>query len=150
MADVPLLPASRLHRLATISHPHTRASGFSWYSLQLLAPGVNSPTATSRLSPFTGSQLNSKGNWSSLYSLGTSRTENTASTVLLLLHVQLLLQSSDGYWPFPSNGHLFWFHNSCFKQISHNIKNLIPFLLLFLFLENNICQMSSVKQDALP
>jgi hypothetical protein len=53
--------------------------------------------------------------------LGTDHTENTVSTVLLLLRMQLLLRSRDGYRPFPSKGRLCWFHNSCFEQICHNI-----------------------------
>jgi hypothetical protein len=45
-ADVLLLPGSRPPRLATISRQPLTA-GFSWYFLQLLAPGLKSPTAAS-------------------------------------------------------------------------------------------------------
>jgi hypothetical protein len=41
-SDLTLLPGSRPRRLATISRqPHTLTVGFSWYFLQLLAPGLN-------------------------------------------------------------------------------------------------------------
>jgi hypothetical protein len=55
-ADVPLLPSWRPRRLATISRQPLTA-GFSCYYLQVLVPGLNSPTAASRLSPLTSSQL---------------------------------------------------------------------------------------------
>jgi hypothetical protein len=60
MADVPLLPSLRPRRLATISRYLLTAE------LQLLAPGPNSPTAASRPSPLTSSQLPSKQASSSL------------------------------------------------------------------------------------
>jgi hypothetical protein len=49
-------PSSLPRRLATISRQPLTA-GFSWHFPQLLAPGPNSPTATSRQFPWTGSQL---------------------------------------------------------------------------------------------
>jgi hypothetical protein len=52
-----LLPGSRPRRPATISHQPMTA-GFGWYFLRLLALGLNSPTAASRLSPLTDSQTN--------------------------------------------------------------------------------------------
>jgi hypothetical protein len=67
-ADVPLLPGSRPRRLVTIScQPLT--TGFSCYFLQLLAPGLSSPTAASRLTQ----------RWLHYESLGTDRTQNIAS-----------------------------------------------------------------------
>jgi hypothetical protein len=66
----------RAHVLAGRQPSHTRTTGFSWYFLRLLAPGLNSSTAASRLSPLTGSQPTSNGNWSSLYSLKTDLLVN--------------------------------------------------------------------------
>jgi hypothetical protein len=47
--------------------------------------------------------------------------ENTASTVLPLLRVQLSLRLCDDYRPFPSYGNLCRVHNSFFEQLCHNI-----------------------------
>jgi hypothetical protein len=72
-------------------------------------------------------------NTSRYISSGRTPQKTTLPTVLLLLRVQLLLRSRDGYWPSPSRGRLCWFYNSGFQQTCHN-NRFASFFSLSLFL----------------
>jgi hypothetical protein len=50
-------------------------------------------------------------------------------TALLLLRVQLLLRSRDGYRPFASNSRLCWFHNSGFQETCDSMNVFSAFTL---------------------
>jgi hypothetical protein len=83
--DVPLLPGSRPRRLAANSH-----------QLPTLLIAVL--------------RLPSNVSWSSVYNLGTDRTENTASNSYAIVACYTAVTRQ---WPF------FWLHISCFEKICH-------------------------------
>jgi microsomal dipeptidase-like Zn-dependent dipeptidase len=66
----------------------------------------------------------------SRYRLRTDRTENTASTAILLFYVccDHCLATGVSAEPFASNGYFCWLHNSGFRQTCHNT-NFLPFFL---------------------
>jgi hypothetical protein len=88
----------RAHVLASLRpfHSNPWTAGFRWYFLQLLAPGLNSPTAASR---FTATSKLTPYKVSAWLAQKTPLPE-----ALLLLR--------DGYRPFPSNDRLCWSHSS--------------------------------------
>jgi hypothetical protein len=67
------------------------------------------------------------------YGLGiptcTDRIENTASNSSFIVAFVYALPQKRVYRPFPSNGHLFWLHNSDFKRTCYNI--LLPIIPYF-------------------
>jgi hypothetical protein len=103
-AAVPLLPDSRPRRKGTISsNCNSRLTpNYSWQSA---VTQFDSPKAQIR---------------SRYIASGRTAQKTPLPTALLLLRVQLLLRSRDGYRQFPSNGRLCWFHNSGLQQTCHN------------------------------
>jgi hypothetical protein len=104
---------------------------FPFLSHQLLT----SHNCSSQLTACRLSRLTGNGSWSSFYSLGTDRTENTASngssiaslsvpaiTWQLLSHCLATGMFAE---PFPSNGCLWWPYNSDFRQTCHNMLSMI-------------------------
>jgi hypothetical protein len=71
------------------------------------------------VAPTSSASPSSNGSWPSLYSLGTDRTENTATTALPLLCL---------LWPLPSNSH-------CLQ--SHYLATAVVWLLILWSLPSN-------------
>jgi hypothetical protein len=92
-----------------------------WYSrpyftvsdlrLPILSPLTTRRVTVEVFDPASTRVLPCNGSWTSLYSLGTYRTENTVSNNYLIVVCYTVVSSQ---WL------CLWLHSSCFEQICHN------------------------------
>jgi hypothetical protein len=122
------------HSVRTGSEALSLLSNFPFSWVPELSPASATSVCNSQLTAClqTPSRLTGDGSWASLYSLGTDRTENSASNsscIVACVSVATItrrLQShclATGVFtePFRGNGYFCWLHHSCFQQTCHNI-----------------------------